>query len=82
MRRWNVDVAPRRVMAAVAHGALSRGASIAFFVGRDKLTGWDVARHAREIDAGFTRTLRIKAPTPMRRDVRLARGECHEAIRE
>jgi DNA-binding response OmpR family regulator len=22
-------------------------------LGRDKLTGWDVARHAREIDAGF-----------------------------
>jgi hypothetical protein len=40
-------------MAAIAHGTLSRGASIAFFVGRDKLTGWDVARHAREIDAGF-----------------------------
>jgi CheY-like chemotaxis protein len=53
MRRRNVDVAPTRVMAAIAHGTLSRGASIAFFVGRDKLTGWDVARHAREIDAGF-----------------------------
>lgn len=40
-------------MAAIALGALSRGASIAFFVGRYRLTGWDVARHAREIDAGF-----------------------------
>ena len=53
MRRWNVDVAPTRVMAAIANGALSCGASIAFFVGRDKLTGWEVARHASEIDAGF-----------------------------
>jgi multidrug efflux pump subunit AcrA (membrane-fusion protein) len=36
-----------------AKAAQQSAASIAFFVGRDKLTGWDVARHAREIDAGF-----------------------------
>jgi hypothetical protein len=68
MRRRNVDVAPTRVMAAIAHGTLSRGASIAFFVGRDKLTGWDVARHAREIDE----------PNPLRR-LKLTATKCGTA---